>query len=29
LANVVGSLSTTGFLDQVTTWTISPATSQG
>jgi peptide/nickel transport system substrate-binding protein len=29
LANVVGSLSVTGFLDQVMTWTISPPSSQG
>jgi ABC-type transport system substrate-binding protein len=28
LANVVGSLSVTGFLDQVTTWTISPTATQ-
>jgi ABC-type transport system substrate-binding protein len=28
LANVVGSLSVTGFLDQVTTWTISPSTTK-
>jgi peptide/nickel transport system substrate-binding protein len=29
LAEVVGSLSVPGFLDQVTTWTISPASTQG
>jgi ABC-type transport system substrate-binding protein len=29
LANVVGSLSTTGFLDEVTTWTISPPAAKG
>jgi ABC-type transport system substrate-binding protein len=28
LANVLGSLSVTGFLDQMTTWTISPRASQ-
>jgi len=29
LAQVVGSLSVPGFLDEVTTWTISPASTQG
>ncbi len=29
LANILGSFSVTGFLDQVTTWTISPKSSQG
>jgi peptide/nickel transport system substrate-binding protein len=29
LANILGSLSVAGFLDQVTTWTITPKSSQG